>query len=648
MRPKLIILFILLLGTVDAAVAKKQTYCSHYGNKGSANKTTIATPEEDYYDVKTLKLDLNLSNTSTAVGGMAKTEAVVQIPVMSVYAFELDSLITIDSFKLDGNILPVQTTGKVRMANLSGSLTQGTRFIAEVYYHGQAQAGNGQFFTGGLNHVQLGSGTHIMYSLSDPDFTDDWWPCKQSLLDKIDTTTIWVTVDDSLNVGSNGLLQNKVNLSGNKVRYEWQTNYPIDYYLITVAVAPYKEYNYYMHYTDGSNDSMLIQNLIYDSVSYLNATRKAALDSTGYLIDLLSKKYGKYPFYKEKYGHCIAEPLGGGMEHQTMTTLAFAQTTLIAHEMGHQWWGNNVTYGSWKDIWLSEGLATYTEQIFVEEAWGIQAAQAYRTNEFNNAKSVLRGSVYVDDTTSVYRIFDGKLTYSKGAAVAHMLRYIAPQDSFFFKGLQSFQQLYAYGNAYTSDFQNVMEQAYNIKLDTFFNQWIYGEGYPTYRARWYQDGSKVYVQINQTTSWPASVPVFWMPIELRLQSASGDTIVRVSNNQSIQAYTFSWGRSMTGITVDPNDNILNNTLLPIKDPTLSIKNVIFNQIKIYPNPATDSWHVSELPEHSFVKLMDINGKVLWSKAASGNVTIPADSLAKGIYMVEVTIDKEGFTYKVIK
>ncbi len=177
---------------------------------------------------------------------------------------------------------------------------------------------------------------------------------------------------------------------------------------------------------------MLVQHFIYDTAS-LYPVIKSAIDSTPGMVDYFSTLYGRYPFWKEKYGHCTA-PLGGGMEHQTMTTLGAFTTPLIAHELGHQWWGDCVTYGSWRDIWMSEGWASYTEQLYIEHFRSVAAAQAYRTTVFNRVSGSPGGSVYVDDTTNVYRVFDSRLTYDKGAAVAHMLRYIAPGDAAFLPG----------------------------------------------------------------------------------------------------------------------------------------------------------------------------------------------------------------------
>lgn len=604
---------------------------------GAAAKTTIATIEENDYDVKHLKFNLALTNTSTYVSGDVTTTAHVTATTMPVYAFELDAAITIDSFKLNGVLMPVTSAGAVRKVTLSSALAQNTVFTAQVFYHGAATAGNGQFFSAGL-HPVTANGFKLMYSISDDLFADDWWPCKQSLQDKIDSVDMWVTVDDTLKVGSNGLLKNTVALTGNKVRYEWKTKHPIEYYLISVAVAPYNEYSYYMHYTDGSNDSMLIQNYVYNTPGHFTPTAKAALDSTGLIVDHFSNIFGRYAFDDEKYGHSMS-PLGGGMEHQTMTTMgtgAYTDVTLIAHELGHQWWGNNVSFASWRDVWLSEGITSYCEQLFVEKFRGAAAQKAYRTMVMNQAKAGT-GSVYVDDTTQVWRIFDGTLTYKKGASVTHMLRYLAPQDSLFFKGMRTYRQQFYNGTATTKDLKLAMESVYGASLDTFFNQWIYGEGYPSYNAKWAQQGNTLVIQLKQTTTKASSVPCFHMPVEIKLITNNGDKIIKLYNNANTQTFVTTCTDEVSNIQIDPDDHILNAGGLVQKDnAVLKVAGITLNEFTVQPNPASDNWLVKGIPAGAQCILTDMAGKVLWQQTAEGDIVVPAKDLAPGSYTLSVS------------
>ena len=645
-----------LISTICIAVllfsttAEAHSYCSR-GSKRAQQKTTVADTAENNYDVISVKFDINLSNTSANVSGNVTTFAKTLIANFTDYVFELDSLLKIDSVLINGKSYGVKRSGSVVKVSLGSPLGQFADIRAQVFYRGAAKAGTGQFFTGGLNVVQMPSGSNVMYSLSDPDFADDWWPCKQSLTDKIDTVTMWVTVDDSLKVGSNGLLET-VSIPTTpkfKKRYEWKSTYPIAYYLISVAVGNYAEYNYTMQFSK-TTDKMLIQNFILDSASYMNAARTAIFDSTARIVNHFSDLFGRYPFDREKYGHCISA-LNGGMEHQTMTTMSSnnLRTTLVAHELAHQWWGNSVTYAKWEDIWLSEGWATYSEQLFIERFWGAAAAQAERTRVFNNAISLTNGSVWVDDTTNVNRIFDGRLTYNKGAAVAHMLRYIAPFDSLFFESTKGFQNAHKYGTATTTDLQKVFEASYFDNLDSFFRQWVYGQGYPIYSIKWVQDGPRKHLKITQNTS-NSSVQLFNIPLEIKLTTDFSDTTIKVPFNNNIEHVIFYWDDSITSITVDPNENILNKTGQVAYDPTLlTVSDIELQKVKVYPNPTKDGWNVDILPNKTQLDLYDMTGRKLYSIQTNGKAYIPAEKLPKGMYILyATTVTGQTQRYKLLK
>jgi aminopeptidase N len=551
---------------------------------------------------------------------------------MPVYAFELDTALTIDSFKLNGQTLPVVTTGAVRKVSLSTPLAQGAYFIARTFYHGQPPNGSG-FFTRGLNNYSLPTGTKLTFTLSDMYLAQDWWPCKQDIRDKVDSSDIWLTVPTGTVGTSNGVLKAVTPVAGGN-RYEWKHRFPAKYYLITAAVAPYTERSYTMQFQNG--DTMRIQNFVYDTAG-INVSTRRGLDSVGYCINLFSKMFGRYPFSTEKYGNSLV-PLGGGMEHQTMTSLGYnVGLSTVMHELGHQWWGDCVSQRTWRDIWLSEGFATYCEQLFAEYTYGQAAAKAIRTPNFNAVVGGTTGTVYVNDTTDANKVFDYRLTYQKGAAVAHMLRFIAPSDSAYFLACRAYQQQYRYSNATTADLKAVFEGVYGQPLDTFFNQWIYGQGYPIYNVKWNYRGGTAYVQLTQTVSANASVSTFSTPLELQLKSAAGGTVIRIYNNSPVQFITVPMADSMTGVTVDPYDNILNragaastyDATLGIADPGTKGMN-----LKAYPNPTQSGWTIEGLTAGTPLTLIDASGRTVWTETAGGTTaSIPGRLLAAGTYLL---------------
>lgn len=595
-----------------------------------AAKPALLSPLLAAYDLHYVKLDIAMNNTSTQVAGKATLKARVTAASLSQFAFELDSMLAIDSVRVQGDLLPVVRSGSLVTTTLTMPAAAGQNITAEIYYHG-ATPGGTTFFTRGLVVDPAFYGHSITFSLSDRFLAKDWWPCKQDITDKIDSADLWITVPDSVQVASNGLLKNVTDVAPGFKRYEWSTRYPTAYYLLSVAIMPYQTYQH-MAYFDA--DSMPVVHYIPDAPGLLDAMQPQ-LDSLSLVLSYFSELFGRYPFWQEKYGQALA-PLGGGMEHQTMTTIGPFGMDVMAHELCHQWWGDAVTFGSWADIWLSEGFASYGEHLFYEHFYTAADTKSWRLSSFNGVVTQPGGSVFVDDTTNDYRVFDGRLTYLKGGAVAHMLRHRINNDTLFFQGLRDYLAAHAYENALTADLQSAMEAAAGLNLDTFFNQWIYGEGYPRYSIKWNQADGVVYLELTQTASKPSSISLFHTPVEILLKSAAGDTTVRLYNNEPVQLYAISWDKSMSGLQLDPDKHLLCRQLTVQHQPELHVSRQATGHLQLLENPARTAWRLSGLESPASLTVYDLAGTRLQQLHAQGSVaTIAAAHLKPGTYLLQV-------------
>lgn len=628
---RLLLLFSCLLAAAANACAQEPWITHDYARLWQKHQPPVAkastvTAEESAYDVQYLKFDLKLSAASAYISGNVTTRAKVIASSMTSYVFELSDTMAIDSVKINGSLRPFDTAKGICRVPFAASADSNTVFTAQVYYHGyprNAQDVN----TPGFHH-----GEGVTFSSVEPYFADSWWPCKQSLTDKIDSVDIWVTVPVSEKAGSNGTLMSVTPVAPGYHRYEWKERYPIDYYLISVAVSAYTEYSYYMHFT-GSNDSMLIMNYLPDT---LLPRKQAMLDSTGLLVDYFSTLFGRYPFWKEKYGHCYS-PSYISMEHQTMTSTPMGRLTVIAHELVHQWFGDNVTCGSWKDIWLNEGFATYGQYLCYQHFSGQDTANSFMRTIHEACVAEVGGTVYSYDTTDWPRIFDGRLSYYKGAAVAHLLRYMAGSDAQFFNILRTYQQQYAGKTARTDDLQTIAETILNQDLHTFFHQWIYSDGFPYYDVAWNQVDNELFLRIEQTPSFPATISLFSTPIEIRLYSAQGDTTVTVFDDQPVQVFGFTTGKTIDSITIDPNHWLIYKlTRPPVKDNDLSR---LFFDVEVYPNPASNAISVvyKNMVDAPFI-LYDLSGRKLLEyklAGAAGKEQLNISALPHGLYIYKV-------------
>ncbi|NBO61450.1 MAG: hypothetical protein EBU82_10820, partial [Flavobacteriia bacterium] len=434
------IFYIALILCCAKAFAQQEnsTFCSkrdrikHQSLKSnSLNLAQIAQTEK--YDVNYYKLNLNMTNTSTTLSGYAEMKATA-IAAIDTVLYELFSSLSISSVSLNGTNVPFTRAGSA--VKIAANLSPGTSFIIRTNYSGTPPTAQTNPLGGsGMSNATSPSwGNEVVWSLSEPFCAYEWWPCKQSLTDKADSCDVFITVPNSCKAGSNGVLTQVVNLGNGSSRYEWKHRHPIDYYLISVAVAEYVEYNVFANPV-GAPAPILIQNYIYNNPQTL-PNFQADIDETVDFMELFYDLYGPYPFEDEKYGHCMA-PFSGGMEHQTMTTQGFFNPTLTAHELGHQWWGDYVTCASWCDIWVNEGFASYSEQIMLENLYPGQEVQNMQSVH-NNVMSQPGGSVWVLDSLNEARIFSGRLTYDKGAAIVHTMRYMLNDDQLFYATLKNF------------------------------------------------------------------------------------------------------------------------------------------------------------------------------------------------------------------
>jgi aminopeptidase N len=657
------LLFTFTINTLQAQHACA-THKAKYFNKAFAKQSVLPigyVPPENKYDLKFYCLNLNVERNTRYISGNVVSKAKVVVANLDSFAFVLHQNHTIDSVYVNGAKRVFVRQDSLVKATAGTPIPLNTIFEAIVYYKGTCPSGGGAAIGDGYTAGTSGAwGNQVTWSLSESLVAYQWFPCKQDLTDKIDSSWVFATTDSANMVGSNGLLKNVVSL-GNKKRYEWKSRYPIDYYLISVSTAKYRAYNLYAKPQYLAPDSIFIQNFVYDNAINNPSwnTQKTALNKIKQTLELQSKLFGMYPFYKEKYGHCMA-PLGGGMEHQTMTTLGFFDFELDAHELGHQWWGDNVTCKAWKDIFINEGWASYTEYLCHQYLPTISGttASSKMTSVHNSVMMQPGGSCYFTnaDTMNANVIFDSRLTYDKGSALIHMLRYTVNNDSTFFNAIRGFQNTYKFNVASVIDFKTHMQTYTGINLTQFFNQWFYGQGYPTFDVKWNQTGGTFILQSIQTQSMPSSVPLFITDMDYRVsRTAKPDTVIRLNHANLTENYIIPLSGTVTAIAVDPSNWILNKTIGPVKDPSLNtsigIEELNLATVFVGPNPTSDVLNVYLYNnEKATVEILDLSGKLISTQIIHQETQMDVSKYSNGIYNVIIKNNQGEIikTSKVVK
>jgi aminopeptidase N len=642
---KNLLLFLMLLfssmltrGQYNIPEAMNEDYC-HYIKSCEKqlkfyNAPLVSSALLENYDVSFYFLDLKVENDTVAVSGNVTIKAKPTVAAFDTFAIELISAMTIDSVFVNGIQRAFQHVNDLATVPLSPSIPLGTLFSVKVYYRGTPPTGG--FFSGISTAYSTQYQKNVTWTLAEPYAAKNWWPTKQDLKDKADSVWVFLTTSPENKAGSEGLLTGITTMPNGKVRYEWKSYYPIDYYLISFAVSDYQEYSLYA-FPEGTSDSVLIQNYIYDHPNCL-PDNKGAIDQTAAFIELYSDLFGLYPFIDEKYGHCLTE-LGGGMEHQTMTTIGGFSFGLVAHELGHMWFGDKVTCATWSDIWINEGFATYTDYLAHSFLSTPYYDSLWLKIRHDQVKAQPGGSVYVppEELGDIWRIFDGRLSYSKGALLLHMIRFELQDDEMFFNVLKTYVEEYGDSVATGNDFRDWLESVSGKDFTDFFNQWYYGEGYPVYDIVWHQGGNILDIISTQTTSTNIT-PLFKMLVPYRLNFTDGtDTTLLLFQDANLNPYSIPISKTIYNIELDPEQWILhklNSLSVGIEETDSPL------YFTLGPNPAKDYLKIffTHPSDKSFTLFIsDLTGRHIFVETIeNADHLIDISRLSSGVYLVSLS------------
>lgn len=614
-------------------------YCSHHKSgmhlERSASLSLYDIQQTEEYDVTFYFLDVAINYDAVGVDGRVEVHATSKVPVLDTFLIELHEDLALTDVLLNGvTSVPFVRVGSAIKIPCSFGL--GDSFYYEFVYNGIPPASGATPFGGGgmSNDSSPSWGNQVTWTLSEPFSAYEWFVCKQSLKDKADSVYVFVTCDSTAMAGSQGTLTNVVDVAPDQKRYEWKSQYPINYYLISVTVAEYVDYSFFANPT-GAPAPILVQNFIYDNPACLSFFM-SEIDLTADFIEHFSDIYGLYPFHEEKYGHCMA-PFGGGMEHQTMTSQGWFESGLTAHELGHQWFGDNVTCGSWADIWLNEGFASYSEELMMEEFYPGDEVGSM-VDRHDNIMSQPGGSVYVDDTLNPGRIFSGRLSYDKGAAIIHTLRFLVNDDDAFFNALQVYQTTFKDTAVLATDFKALIESELGMDFTKYFDEWYYGQGFPTYSLVYNKVGGTAFVEVNQTVSMPGVTPYFTNDLEILVVGTGGYTeVVRLSTIDGISSlHSFSFPEEIASIEIDPNNWIINQDGTITEDMNLvGLEEDIDVAITVYPNPTSGIIQVGSNGNIGYEIYSITGAKVDAGWLIEGNNQIDLTPLKNGVYYLKL-------------
>ncbi|MBV8325436.1 M1 family aminopeptidase [Chryseobacterium sp.] len=596
--------------------------------KSFTNRMTASNvnPNTLNYDLQYQRMDLTIDPAFNSVSGSVTSHFKPSQAMGSIY-FDLTNVLTVSQVQYHGTSIPFQqlATKEVKIdfpasvpANVLDSLT--------IQYSGTPDPVYSTVMTGSQG------GNPIFSTLNEPYGAQDWFPTKQSLNDKIERFDFKITTPSQYNVAANGKMMSETSLPNGKKLTFWRTMYATPAYLIALGITNYTKLNDTM-----GNPPFPFVNYVYPSTS-LNSGSMANIQWTKQIMDAYENYFGPYPFRNEKYGH-MEYINGGGMEHQTMSSMGSWGKSLIAHELAHQWFGDKVTCGTWNDIWLNEGFATFGEHFANEKLlMSNQDFMNFLSGQINYITSSTGGSVYVPDSglSSIGRIFDSRLTYSKGGYVLRMLKWMLG-DASFYQALKDYhaRPALAYNYVVTSDFKVSLLQSTGKDFTEFFNDWIYGQGYPTYTIKWRQSGNQVIFNINQTQSH-SSVNFFEMLLPVKVTGTGGQTAYLALNNTSNNQYiTEAVSFPVASVQFNYEYQIVEKNSTVSQDNTLSVSSVDKEDFGLYPNPAKNELYIKGINKAAEFSIHAIDGKLIRKDIYQPGKSIGISALIPGTYIFTV-------------
>lgn len=536
---------------------------------------------------------------------------------LTTIRFDLSSALVVTGVEANGTALIYTHSGNSIQITLPLLMMMDDRDSLSISYEGTpVSTGFGSFELG------VHSGAPILWTKSQPYGAQDWWPCKQDLTDKIDSVDLLISVPVGNQVASNGVLVSRVVDSGTEL-FHWRHRHSIANYLIAFSVTNYTDFTDIIELPDGTDVSVV--NYVYPET--LNAWL-AVSGHTEQSMLLFSEWFGNYPYANEKYGHA-QYGTSGGMEHQTISFMSGPSKTLIAHELAHQWFGNLLTCGSWSDIWLNEGFATYLAALVYEQTDKSQW-EFFKSNSRASITSSGSGSTFIADTMDIGDLFDYRLVYQKGAFLLHMLRWELG-DATLFNSLSNYVQDTSLRNSFvrTTNFQEHLELESGKDLEEFFQDWFYGQGFPSHSVNVIQEGGRLRVKVEQNQSH-SSVDFFELTLPLYVSGDEGDSTFRLPLVQGVNYYDLTFPYEIKEAFVDPEIWLVsaNNSL------NLERRDIIPS---IYPNPVTDALSVNLNTIPDVLKVCDLKGDVVSEVKPTGLfTTLNVSDLSDGVYRIQIT------------
>lgn len=468
------------------------------------------------YDQKHIKLNLSFDFEKAKVYGEAEftfapLENNFNKLILHSKTTEVSSVI------MNGKNLNFYNDKNHLYIDLENSLNKGKDVTVNIKYISLPSRGM-YFFTPTNEIPEI---PYQVWTQGQDNFNRHWYPAYDLPDDKL-TSELIITVPSNMKAFSNGDLINELNNNNGTKTFHWKMETPYSSYLTTLIAGEFEQV------VENFRGTKLEYNV---PVEWKDKT-DYFFGRTPQMLNYFNNYIIPYPY--NRYAQTTVQDFEwGGMENVTSTTLNkrvlhdkravpnYSADALVAHELAHQWFGDILTCHTWEHIWLNEGFATYFTDLWHENEFGVDEFRYRRLEQNENymngvtPASLEKIKKSEDGVTPVE--LDGGKAYSRGAAILNMLRFELG-DNDFEKGIREYVIKYYDKTVVTENLRKMLEDISGKNLKTFFNQWVYGSGFPEFDVSYEFVSSKneIHLKVIQNQNIYETVGIFniHVPIEI--------------------------------------------------------------------------------------------------------------------------------------
>jgi len=517
-------------------------------------KSDLPRPEQQSFDVRYyhLKMDFQFSPDST--GGVIRAETDIdltgKVHKLREILLDFNSSMQVDS--VAGMAFRLKREGPNLRIFLRRQLKKNESGRVKIFYSGWPQPYHPWIAGLGITWRPEGETKVPWISTMNPPFgASTWFPCKDDPSDKADSVRFSITVPQNLTVVCNGLLLRDSLMANRRRQFVYVEKYPIATYLVAVNIGKFIRYEFPHH---GIRRQFPLQFFIFpEDTQFVGKIRQ----EVGSMLDFYEQAFGPYPFDREKYGMVKANP-NGGMENQTITAIHQfnpARQRLFAHELSHQWAGDEVTNATFHFSYLNEGLATYMTALYIEHSQGKKKFKEY----LESLRPEKAGAVEVQKILVPDSVYDTQRVYYKGAWFFHMLRNMMG-DSAFFASLRQYFSRNEYSIVSSDSLLKTFQRNSSESLNAFFNSWLKNAALPKIKSMLMpaEPGKPPYQYRLVLSQEQTRAPYYYfLPLRFAFRNpARQDSLLRVRFFAKSQTFNFTFPSQIDTFQVDPGNDWL--------------------------------------------------------------------------------------------